>query len=317
MSKMTKSVKVICISVAFLPVLLLGCSKTEDQQPAATSAVSSDQRPSGETTQVSTPDAADVITVTGKVKDIEDGGGFTFIFLEREGEEGVWAALPSMDVQKGKVVTLLNANVFPNFYSKTLDKTFEKIIFSTGIQGLDGQKTVSTTANGMQKRREMPQITQKSNEQPEENSSAKQSFNDALQHESPSPSSMSSSSSIQAGSAKAIVPFEDLEVDRAPGDNGYTVAEIYNKADVLKGQTVAVKAKVVKVSPNIMGKNWIHLQDGTGDPVGKTHDLVVTTSALPEKDQVVIFEGKVTADKDFGAGYKYAVIMENAELSKN
>ncbi len=71
---------------------------------------------------------------------------------------------------------------------------------------------------------------------------------------------------------------------------------------------------MVKVSKMIMGKHWIHIQDGTGNPLENTHDLVVTTMAEPAMNSVVTVEGTLAANKDFGAGYKYDVIIEGAEV---
>ena len=82
----------------------------------------------------------------------------------------------------------------------------------------------------------------------------------------------------------------------------------------LDKQKILIRAKVVKVSPMIMGKNWWHLQDGSGDAASKTHDLVVTTLAEAEKGAVVVIEGTVAADKDFGSGYRYDVIVEDAAI---
>ena len=65
-----------------------------------------------------------------------------------------------------------------------------------------------------------------------------------------------------------------------------------------------------------MGKNWIHLQDGSGNPMHNSHDLVVTTSETVEVDNIVTIEGTLAAEKDFGAGYKYAAIIEDAAIIK-
>jgi hypothetical protein len=92
------------------------------------------------------------------------------------------------------------------------------------------------------------------------------------------------------------------------------VEEIFKKAKELNGKTVQVQGKVMKVNMNIMGRNWIHLQDGSGDPLTNTHDLVVTTAATPTEGAVVTAEGKMVADKDFGAGYAYAAIIEDAKF---
>ncbi|MDH3360482.1 MAG: DNA-binding protein, partial [Desulfobulbaceae bacterium] len=66
----------------------------------------------------------------------------------------------------------------------------------------------------------------------------------------------------------------------------------------------------------IMGKNWIHIQDGTGEPAKNTHDLVVTTMGEPATGDNVTIEGTLSADKDFGSGYHYDAIVEDATVSK-
>ena len=66
-----------------------------------------------------------------------------------------------------------------------------------------------------------------------------------------------------------------------------------------------------------MGRNWIHIQDGTGNPDTNTHDLVITTSEEPAADwDIITMEGVLAANKDFGSGYKYAVLIEDANLKK-
>ena len=106
---------------------------------------------------------------------------------------------------------------------------------------------------------------------------------------------------------------EKINVEKAAGPDAYTVGEIYEKRAALNGKNVVLNGKVVKVSEGIMGKNWIHVQDGTGDSTKKTHNLVATTSGdLPAVGDVVTVKGTVSMDKDFGSGYRYNVIIENA-----
>ena len=117
------------------------------------------------------------------------------------------------------------------------------------------------------------------------------------------------------GSTGAVAPLQEgVAVPKA--DNGYTIEEIFTKAGELDGKKVRLQGKVVKFSPNIMGTNWVHLQDGTGNPMQNTHDLVVTTGETVEVNSVVILEGTLAKDKDFGAGYKYAAIVEKAAVIK-
>lgn len=108
------------------------------------------------------------------------------------------------------------------------------------------------------------------------------------------------------------------EVDLAnikKAENGMAIAEIYaGKAD-LSGKTVTLRGKVVKYSPQIMGTNWIHLQDGSGDQAAGTHDLTVTSSVQVGVGNTIVASGPLTLNKDFGYGYKYDLIMENAEVT--
>jgi hypothetical protein len=112
------------------------------------------------------------------------------------------------------------------------------------------------------------------------------------------------------------VPFSKVNVEKSTARNGYTVGEIFAKGVSLNKQKVTVRGQVVKVNPNIMGRNWLHIQDGTGDPAKNTHDLVVTSADIAEKGAVITIEGTLAADKDFGFGYKYDVIVEDAVLTK-
>ena len=90
--------------------------------------------------------------------------------------------------------------------------------------------------------------------------------------------------------------------------------EIFEKRDELNNKEVSLRGKVVKVSPEIMGKNWLHIQDGTGYAQNNTNDIVVTTKDLPATGDVVIVNGTLYSKKDFGSGYKYDVIIEKAEI---
>jgi hypothetical protein len=99
----------------------------------------------------------------------------------------------------------------------------------------------------------------------------------------------------------------------AKADGGKTVAEVFAEKDSLAGKPVTVRGKVVKVNAGIMGKNWLHVRDGSG--AEGTNDLTVTTAGeLPALGATVVVTGPVTVDKDFGAGYAYDVIVEDAEV---
>jgi len=114
----------------------------------------------------------------------------------------------------------------------------------------------------------------------------------------------------------AASPNKTIKVKKASGPNAYTVAELYEKRSDLDKRDVVVRGQVVKVSAEIMGKNWIHLQDGSGDPSKGTHDIVVTSPDLPSVGDTVTAKGTLLKDKDFGYGYSYPVIVEQASVKK-
>jgi len=114
---------------------------------------------------------------------------------------------------------------------------------------------------------------------------------------------------IDAAKAAKTMDFSGIEKAK----NGMTVGQIFSDKDKLAGKQVVVRAKVVKFSPQIMGKNWIHIEDGTGNK--GTNDLTVTTTAKAKVGDTVLVSGPVTLNKDFGAGYKYDVIMQDAKVT--
>ncbi len=109
----------------------------------------------------------------------------------------------------------------------------------------------------------------------------------------------------------AAVEIDLSGIVKAKG--GKTVAEVHKEKAKLSGKEVAVRGKVVKYSSGIMGKNWIHLRDGTG--AEGTNDLTITSDAVAKVGDTVLVRGVVVTEKDFGFGYKYPVIMEDAKVT--
>lgn len=97
-------------------------------------------------------------------------------------------------------------------------------------------------------------------------------------------------------------------------EGGKTVAEVFTEKDALAGQKVAVRGKVVKTNAGIMGKDWVHVRDGSG--ADGTNDLTVTTTMnpLPKVGDTVLVTGTAVTNKDFGMGYQYPVMLESAEV---
>lgn len=129
-----------------------------------------------------------------------------------------------------------------------------------------------------------------------------------------SPGLASPGGAVAVKPAVVAAPATSITVSKAGGANAQTIGEIFEKKDALENKPVVVQAKVVKVNRGIMGKNWLHLQDGTGNQAAGTNDLVVTTDSLSEVGEVVTITGNISRNRDFGAGYRYGVIIENAEV---
>ncbi len=117
-----------------------------------------------------------------------------------------------------------------------------------------------------------------------------------------------------AAPAPPLPPPLIAPVPPAPG--GVTVADVWTRRTALAGKPVVIRGQIVKVSYDILGANWYHLQDGSGVVASGTHDLVVTSSAQVKAGDVVTVSGVLTTGKDFGAGYAYDAIIEQAEIKK-
>lgn len=117
-----------------------------------------------------------------------------------------------------------------------------------------------------------------------------------------------------ASASKKVAPTPmNVKVEKATTENAKSVAELYKDRTALKGKSVTIKGKVVKFNAGIMGKNWVHLQDGTGKTETKDFDITVTTNDNFKVGDVVTISGTVTVDKDFGAGYFFPIIIEEAK----
>jgi hypothetical protein len=113
---------------------------------------------------------------------------------------------------------------------------------------------------------------------------------------------------LAGGTGKPDIDLTGIK--RAEG--GMTIQEIFAGKAKLSGQPVKVRGKVVKYNPMILGKNWLHLRDGTGSE--GSNDLVLTTAAEVKVGDTVLVSGKISTEKDLGAGYKFAVLVDDATV---
>ncbi|MEE4117083.1 MAG: hypothetical protein V2I37_12995 [Marinilabiliaceae bacterium] len=117
-----------------------------------------------------------------------------------------------------------------------------------------------------------------------------------------------------AGTHVAKVEKSKVKVNVKHEEGTITVADVFKKRLELTGKEITVKGEVTKFNPSIMGKNWVHIQDGT-EYEGE-FDLTITTSDVVNVGSQVIFTGVLAIDRDFGYGYAYSTILEKAELKK-
>jgi hypothetical protein len=107
------------------------------------------------------------------------------------------------------------------------------------------------------------------------------------------------------------VTSEKMNVVVEPCRDCITIAKVLANKKSYSGKIIKVKGSVTKFNPAIMGKNWVHIQDGTEFEGG--FDLTITTDQQASIGETITFEGKIVLDKDFGYGYVYSIIMEEAK----
>jgi hypothetical protein len=125
-----------------------------------------------------------------------------------------------------------------------------------------------------------------------------------------SPLSMAVAHALPERTASAAVGAP-IEADQ----KATTVAAVWKTRTALAGTRVTLRGKVVKYNGGILGVNWIHLQDGSGTAADGSNDITVTSESVCKVGDVISVTGTVAIDKDFGAGYKYPVIIERATIS--
>ncbi len=225
--------------------------------------------------------------IKGKVVERLDAPPYSYLKLQTAQGEA-WAAVPKTDAAKGTEVTVLGAMPMQGFESKTLNRKFDMVYFGT-LAGAGGEAAPAG----------MPPAMGGAPGGPGAPGGEMTAQGIAKQH---------------AAAAAGPTDVGNVKVPKASGADARTVAEIYAQRTTLKEKPVTLRGKVVKFNEGIMGRNWIHLRDGSG-AAGKDNDITVTTNDKASVGDVVVVKGIVRLDKDFGAGYAYPVIVEDAKVS--
>ena len=264
-------------------VLALALTAACGQKPAAPAAA-----PSAPTSSASAAAAVPqapqpaLTSVAGIVEETLDASDYTYMRLRTEGGGETWAAITKAKVKKGDSVTVVNAMSMDGFESKTLNRKFDRIVFGSLGDGKAGAPPAPISAHGAA-------------------AEAAKGAPMAAPH-----------AAVAGGPADA----GDVKVPKAEGKDARTVAQVFAERAQLKDKTVTVRGKVVKANTGIMGRNWYHIRDGSGSREKKDDDLTVTTGDPAAVGDVVVVKGVVHVDKDFGAGYQYPVVLEDAKVTK-
>ena len=210
-----------------------------------------------------------------RITDVIQAQSYTYLRVTDALVEN-WLAVNKQDYKVGAdlFVNYTTAVTMENFHSKELNRDFPSILFISQVS--DQQQSATEKATGMG-------------------------------------GSMGGAMGAQMPTGKKVAPIQ-ANVKVEPIAGGITIGELFANKAKYAGKKVKIKGSVVKVNDEIMGKNWVHLQDGTKS--GENFDLTFTTKATVIVNDVVTFEGIVAIDKDFTAGYVYPLIVEDAELVK-
>jgi hypothetical protein len=282
-----------------LPLASLACLLAVGCKPAKPAQAAQAQAPSA---------SGGAATLQGKVLEHLAAGRFSYLRLQTPQGE-VWAGVPAADLKPGDTVKVVGATLAERFESKAANRTFDRVYLGT----LEGQSGASVDAahGGSAPASPMPGASPHAGGLPAAGGTTAEAILQSMTGGKPG--------GAAAPAATGAPRPEDAKVEKLAkpgGAEGRHIAEVHAQQAALKDRPVAVRGKVVKFNAQILGKNWIHLQDGSGDPKAGSHDLLVTTADTAQVGDVVTARGTVRLKKDFGAGYAYDVLVEDAKIAR-
>ena len=195
-------------------------------------------------------------------------------FRVLEGNAEYWMASPKRESKKGETLYYTTAYEMLDFKSTELDRVFDRVYF---IQDLSDkpQGQMGVSPGETQVHMGTPRNQQQQQQ----------------------------TSGTYSSTPGEVTGTIDKEIN---------LDELLTNPEEYSNKIVTISGKVIKVNPAIMARNWVHI---TADPDdGKNYDLTITCQDNVELDQLVTFKGQVSLNRDFGAGYTYQIIIENAKL---
>lgn len=282
----------ISLAISVAALLMYGCSDKPKEQDQSTTTQQNQSVTAPQSTtiygataqqaEIKAPADADVQLNTKHVATVLEtinGGGYTYAKVDEEGNI-YWIAGPQTNIGTGVTISFLEQMVMNDFTSKSLDKHFDQLVFVSAIVPADGSAAGAP-----------------------EQTLALEDAHANCDH-----------SKEEAASVHVVAQDAPTTVSVAKNASGYTIEELYAKKDTLKDKSVKVNAKVVKVSKNIMGKDWIHLQDGSG--AAGTDDIIATSAnSTVQVGDTVTADGIIKTNVDLGYGYNFSVLIEEAKFT--
>jgi hypothetical protein len=268
--------KLYCLIVLIILTTAAGCNQATgqtDEQKAKESSGGNQATP--EKNQKSLAES-----FKGTVVEIIPSGRYVYVQIDT-GNKKVWVAVPEFDGKPGDKVVVPPGVPMADYQSKKLNRKFDMVYFVGGISLED-----ETAAN------------QQAQMMPKDHSPIGTPGEMPKTH--PPIGELSERTEVKIGT-----------VEKAK--DGQTVSEILTDKKKFNGKNICVRAIVVKFTPDIMDKNWLHVQDGSGKE--GSNDLIITTQARVKVGDTVLIRGAVSLDRDFGFGLKYLVIIENAQVT--
>lgn len=247
------------------------------------------------TTATRAAEAPEAKPFSGRVVETMNSGGYTYVLVEH-GPEKTWVASRQFAVQTGDHVQIPGGWVMKDFQSTTLERKFEWILFAPRVQ----------TPN-----RPTPEPAPTAPTAP----TASTPGSDQPLPAGHPPLSGADSAAAAAGvlaHPSITPPPPKITKPITPAPGGQTLAAYLRDARKFAGRTVPVRGLVVKYSEHILGRNWVHIRDGSGE--NGASDLVLTTRQEVAVGDLITAKGKLTRERDFGAGYRFEVLLEDAEV---
>jgi hypothetical protein len=213
--------------------------------------------------------------VRGVVLETMNAGAYTYVLIKTDQDER-WVAVPQTAVLVDDVVQIGKGMPMSDFESKTLNRTFDVVYFAGGLQNLTAPAAAA-----------------------------------------PAPSPVASGAALPPGhpSTDSAVETPAADIKVAELTPGQDIAYVYANKDSLAGQQISLRGEVVKYNSNILGTNFIHIQDGSGDVADGSNDLIVTSTTGTAVGETIVLTGTIVLDKDFGAGYTFPVLMDDASIT--